>query len=122
MIDNQDLESYMSEEELLDDEDEADMSMLPQDVRPLLRVPVLGFFFFVPTVFFFLPLLQELVNMIEMLRTKLLAERRRNLTQEMEIRKEMGDAMIQQIMESEELHAYVSVSFFLLSVIGLTTR
>lgn len=50
--------------------------------------------------------------MIEMLRTKLLAERRRNLTQEMEIRKEMGDAMIQQIMESEELHAYVSVSFF----------
>lgn len=60
--------------------------------------------------------------MIEMLRTKLLAERRRNLTQEMEIRKEMGDAMIQQIMESEELHAYVSVSFFLLSVIGLTTR
>uniref|UniRef100_A0A3P8VZ47 Kinesin-like protein n=1 Tax=Cynoglossus semilaevis TaxID=244447 RepID=A0A3P8VZ47_CYNSE len=78
MIDNQDLESYMSEEELLDDEDEADMSMLPQD---------------------------ELVNMIEMLRTKLLAERRRNLTQEMEIRKEMGDAMIQQIMESEELHA-----------------
>lgn len=45
MIDNQDLESYMSEEELLDDEDEADMSMLPQDVRPLLRVPVLFCFF-----------------------------------------------------------------------------
>lgn len=53
MIDNQDLESYMSEEELLDDEDEADMSMLPQDVRPLLRVPVLGFFFFLYLQFFF---------------------------------------------------------------------
>lgn len=123
MIDNQDLESYMSEEELLDDEDEADMSMLPQDVRPLLRVPVCCFFFFHTYSFFFsTSFIQELVNMIEMLRTKLLAERRRNLTQEMEIRKEMGDAMIQQIMESEELHAYVSVSFFLLSVIGLTTR
>lgn len=52
MIDNQDLESYMSEEELLDDEDEADMSMLPQDVRPLLRVPVL-FCFFLTYSFFF---------------------------------------------------------------------
>ncbi|XP_071341857.1 kinesin-like protein KIF20A isoform X2 [Trachinotus anak] len=76
MIDNQALESYMSEDELLDEEDEADMSLLPQN---------------------------ELVYMIESLRTKLLAERRRNLVQEMEIRKEMGDAMIQQLMESEEL-------------------
>lgn len=41
--------------------------------------------------------------MIESLRTKLLAERRRNLVQEMEIRREMGDAMFQQLMESEEL-------------------
>lgn len=40
--------------------------------------------------------------MIESLRNKLLAERRRNLVQEMEIRKEMGDAMLQQLMESEE--------------------
>lgn len=40
--------------------------------------------------------------MIESLRTKLLSERRRNLVQEMEIRKEMGDAMLQQLMESEE--------------------
>ncbi|XP_068565617.1 kinesin-like protein KIF20A [Cebidichthys violaceus] len=70
------LESYLSEEELLDEEDEADMSLLPQD---------------------------DLVNIIESLRTKLLAERRRNLVQEMEIRKEMGDAMLQQLMESEEL-------------------
>lgn len=46
--------------------------------------------------------------MIESLRTKLLAERRKNLVQEMEIRKEMGDAMIQQLMESEELRTYVS--------------
>lgn len=41
--------------------------------------------------------------MIESLRAKLVAERRRNVVQEMEIRKEMGDAMIQQILESEEL-------------------
>ncbi|XP_039982649.1 kinesin-like protein KIF20A [Xiphias gladius] len=78
MSDNQDLESCLSEEELLDEEDEANMSLLPQN---------------------------ELVNMIESLRTKLLAERRRNLVQEMEIRKEMGDAMIQQLMESEELRS-----------------
>lgn len=44
--------------------------------------------------------------MIESLRTRLLAERRRNLVQEMEIRKEMGDAMLQQLMESEELRRY----------------
>nr|XP_046227962.1 kinesin-like protein KIF20A isoform X2 [Scatophagus argus] len=78
VIDSQALESYLSEEELLDEEDEADMSLLPQS---------------------------ELVNMIESLRTKLLAERRRNLVQEMEIRKEMGDAMLQQLMESEELRS-----------------
>ncbi|XP_061570039.1 kinesin-like protein KIF20A [Cololabis saira] len=76
VIDNQALESYLSEEELLDDENEADMSLLPQT---------------------------ELMNTIETLRTKLLAERRKNLVQEMEIRKEMGDAMLQQLMESEEL-------------------
>ena len=49
--------------------------------------------------------------MIEILRTKLLAERRKNLVQEMEIRKEMGDAMLQQLMESEELRVYVSLVF-----------
>ncbi|XP_060919894.1 kinesin-like protein KIF20A isoform X1 [Labrus mixtus] len=75
-IDSQALESYLSEDELLDEEDEADMSLLPQ---------------------------HEIVSMIENLRSKLLVERRRNLVQEMEIRKEMGDAMLQQIMESEEL-------------------
>ncbi|XP_076577626.1 kinesin-like protein KIF20A [Chaetodon auriga] len=78
LIDSQALESYLSEEELLDEEDEADMSLLPQS---------------------------EVLNMIESLRTKLLAERRRNLVQEMEIRKEMGDAMLQQLMESEELRS-----------------
>ncbi|KAM8731634.1 kinesin-like protein KIF20A isoform 2-T3 [Acanthopagrus schlegelii] len=77
-IDSQALESYLSEEELLDEEEEADMSLLPQN---------------------------ELMNVIESLRTKLLAERRKNLVQEMEIRKEMGDAMLQQIMESEELRS-----------------
>ncbi|XP_041817790.1 kinesin-like protein KIF20A [Chelmon rostratus] len=77
-IDSQALESYLSEEELLDEEDEADMSLLPQS---------------------------EVLNMIESLRTKLMAERRRNLVQEMEIRKEMGDAMLQQLMESEELRS-----------------
>uniref|UniRef100_A0A8C4HMR7 Kinesin-like protein n=1 Tax=Dicentrarchus labrax TaxID=13489 RepID=A0A8C4HMR7_DICLA len=78
VIDSQALESCLSEEELLDDEDEADMSLLPQN---------------------------EIVTMIETLRTKLLTERRRNLVQEMEIRKEMGDAMLQQLMESEELRS-----------------
>uniref|UniRef100_UPI003AAF75E7 kinesin-like protein KIF20A n=1 Tax=Centroberyx gerrardi TaxID=166262 RepID=UPI003AAF75E7 len=78
VIDSQALESYLSEEELLDEEDEADMSILPQ---------------------------KELVNVIESLRTKLLAERRKNLVQEIEIRKEMGDAMLQQLMESEELRS-----------------
>lgn len=48
--------------------------------------------------------------MIESLRSKLLAERRRNLVQEMEIRKEMGDAMFQQLMESEELRRSSSSS------------
>ncbi|XP_029955416.1 kinesin-like protein KIF20A [Salarias fasciatus] len=70
------LESCLSEEELLEEEDEADMSLLPQN---------------------------ELVNMIENLRSRLLAERKKNLVQEMEIRKEMGDAMLQQLMESEDL-------------------
>ncbi|XP_051796406.1 kinesin-like protein KIF20A [Acanthochromis polyacanthus] len=76
VIDSEALESFLSEEELLDDEDEADTSLLPQS---------------------------GLVNMIENLKTKLLVERRKNLVQEMEIRKEMGDAMLQQLMESEEL-------------------
>ncbi|XP_045077107.1 kinesin-like protein KIF20A isoform X2 [Coregonus clupeaformis] len=75
VIDDQALEHYLSEEELLD-EDEADMSILPQE---------------------------DLLNVIENLRTKLLAERRKNLVQEIDIRKEMGDAMLQQLMESEEL-------------------
>lgn len=51
--------------------------------------------------------------MIESLRTKLLAERRRNLVQEMEIRKEMGDAMLQQLMESEELRRYLPCIYVL---------
>ncbi|XP_030612665.1 kinesin-like protein KIF20A isoform X2 [Archocentrus centrarchus] len=76
VIDSEALESYLSEDELLDEEEEADMSLLPQS---------------------------ELLNIVENLRTKLLAERRRNLVQELEIRKEMGDAMLQQLMESEEL-------------------
>lgn len=36
VIDSQALESYLSEEELLDEEDEADMSLLPQNVQLLL--------------------------------------------------------------------------------------
>ncbi|KAK1885193.1 Kinesin-like protein KIF20A [Dissostichus eleginoides] len=73
VIDTQALESFLSEEELLDEEDEANMSLAMQN---------------------------ELANMIESLRTKLLAERKRNLVQEMEIRNEMGNAMLQQLMES----------------------
>ncbi|XP_034021331.1 kinesin-like protein KIF20A [Thalassophryne amazonica] len=64
-------------EELLD-EDEVDTSLLPPN---------------------------ELVNIIESLRAKLRAELRRNVVQEIEIRKEMGDAMLQQILESEELRS-----------------
>ncbi|KAJ8010116.1 hypothetical protein DPEC_G00071650 [Dallia pectoralis] len=75
VIDDQALQNYLSEEELLDDEDDNDMSILPQE---------------------------DLLNVIDNLRTKLLAERRKNLVQEIEIRKEMGDAMLQQLMESEE--------------------
>ncbi|XP_008436546.1 kinesin-like protein KIF20A [Poecilia reticulata] len=72
------LEGYPSEDELFEEEDEADMSLLPQNDK-------------------------DLLNIIENLRTKFLAERRKNLVQEMEIRKEMGDAMLQQLLESEEL-------------------
>lgn len=54
--------------------------------------------------------------MIESLRDKLLAERRRNLVQEMEIRKEMGDAMLQQLMESEELRRSLSLYIWGLSL------
>ncbi|XP_037549699.1 kinesin-like protein KIF20A [Nematolebias whitei] len=75
--DGKPLESYHSEEELLDEDDEADVSLLPHS---------------------------EFLNMIDILRTKLLAERRRNLVQEIEIRKEMGDAMLKQILKSEERH------------------
>lgn len=57
--------------------------------------------------------------MIESLRTKLLAERRRNLVQEMEIRKEMGDAMFQQLMESEELRRSFSSTSALTSLVLL---
>lgn len=38
-IDSQALECYLSEEELLDEEEEADMSLLPQNVQPLLNIP-----------------------------------------------------------------------------------
>lgn len=57
--------------------------------------------------------------MIECLRSKLLAERRRNLVQEMEIRKEMGDAMLEQLMESEELRRSVSSTSGFASVVFL---
>ncbi|XP_014911726.1 kinesin-like protein KIF20A isoform X1 [Poecilia latipinna] len=70
------LEGYPSEDELFEEEDDVDMSLLPQN---------------------------DLLNIIENLRTKFLAERKKNLVQEMEIRKEMGDAMLQQLLESEEL-------------------
>ncbi|XP_077410635.1 kinesin-like protein KIF20A [Vanacampus margaritifer] len=71
-------ETYLSDDDLLNEEeedDDADMTLLTQN---------------------------ELLDTIESLRTKLLAERRRNLEQEVEIRKEMGDAMLKQIVESEE--------------------
>ncbi|KAA0723870.1 Kinesin-like protein KIF20A [Triplophysa tibetana] len=78
VIDAQAVDEYLSEEELLDSDDEADMSIFPQE---------------------------ELVSLVESLRLKLLAERRKNLLQEIQIRNEMGDVMMQQIMEAEELHS-----------------
>uniref|UniRef100_A0A4W4DWH6 Kinesin-like protein n=1 Tax=Electrophorus electricus TaxID=8005 RepID=A0A4W4DWH6_ELEEL len=78
LIDTQAVDDYLSEDELLDGDEEADMSILPQE---------------------------ELLILVESLRTKLLAERKKNLLQEIQIRKEMGDAMLQQIMEIEELHS-----------------
>ncbi|XP_043960556.1 kinesin-like protein KIF20A [Gambusia affinis] len=73
---NDALEGHPSEDELFEEEDDLDMSLLPQ---------------------------HELLDIIENLRIKFLTERRKNLVQEMEIRKEMGDAMLQQLLESEEL-------------------
>ncbi|XP_060779344.1 kinesin-like protein KIF20A [Neoarius graeffei] len=78
VLDGQVVNDYLTEEELLDGGDEADVSILPQE---------------------------ELLNLVEGLRTKLLAERKKNLLQEIQIRREMGDAMMQQIMEIEELHS-----------------
>ncbi|XP_056599926.1 kinesin-like protein KIF20A [Triplophysa dalaica] len=78
VIDAKAVDEYLSEEELLDSDDEADMSIFPQE---------------------------ELVSLVESLRLKLLAERRKNLLQEIQIRNEMGDMMMQQIMEAEELHS-----------------
>ncbi|KAB5579511.1 hypothetical protein PHYPO_G00195880 [Pangasianodon hypophthalmus] len=78
VLDSQAVDGYLSEDELLDGDEEADMSILPQE---------------------------ELLNLVESLRAKLLAERKKNLLQEIQIRREMGDAMMQQIMEIEELHS-----------------
>ncbi|KAI5627989.1 kinesin-like protein KIF20A [Silurus asotus] len=78
VIDSQAVDDYLSEEELLDGDEEADMSILPQE---------------------------ELLNLVESLRAKLMTERKKNLLQEIQIRREMGDAMMQQIMEIEELHS-----------------
>ncbi|XP_063062646.1 kinesin-like protein KIF20A [Engraulis encrasicolus] len=78
VIDQQAVDEYLSEDELLDGDDEADMSILPQE---------------------------ELLGIIESLRSKLLAERKKNLVQEIQIRKEMGDAMLKELMECEEQHS-----------------
>ncbi|KAM9501256.1 kinesin-like protein KIF20A [Clarias gariepinus] len=78
VLDSQAVDAYLSEDELLDGDEDADMSILPQE---------------------------ELLNLVESLRAKLLAERKKNLLQEIQIRREMGDAMMQQIMEIEELHS-----------------
>ncbi|XP_017327725.1 kinesin-like protein KIF20A isoform X2 [Ictalurus punctatus] len=78
LLDSQAVDDYLSEDELFDGDEEADMSILPQE---------------------------ELLNLVESLRAKLLAERKKNLLQEIQIRKEMGDAMMQQSMEIEELHS-----------------
>lgn len=127
MINSHAVDNYVSDEELLDSEEEADMSILPQEVIHRCWSSVHGTFWQLQfvlhwtsatcsvTVFF----LQELFIMVESLRAKLLAERKKNLMQEIQIRKEMGDAMMQQIMEIEESHRcvkhdqYVSYHTFL---------
>lgn len=45
VIDSQALENYLSEEELLDEEDEADMSLLPQNVQLPLNNPMIFFLY-----------------------------------------------------------------------------
>ncbi|MGH0149666.1 UNVERIFIED_CONTAM: hypothetical protein FKN15_015785 [Acipenser sinensis] len=76
IVEEEAMDSLLLEEELLDEEDsEADMSILPQE---------------------------ELLNIIESLKEKLVEERRKNLKQEIEIRREMGNAMLEQLMENEE--------------------
>uniref|UniRef100_A0AAR2LA73 Kinesin-like protein n=1 Tax=Pygocentrus nattereri TaxID=42514 RepID=A0AAR2LA73_PYGNA len=77
-IDGQHMDDFISEDELLDGDEEADMSILPQE---------------------------DLLNLVESLRAKLFAERKKNLLQEIQIRREMGDAMQQEIMEIEECHS-----------------
>ncbi|KAL6490413.1 hypothetical protein MHYP_G00007580 [Metynnis hypsauchen] len=77
-IDGQAVDDFISEDELLDGDEEADMSILPQE---------------------------DLLNLVESLRAKLFAERKKNLLQEIQIRREMGDAMQQEIMEIEECHS-----------------
>ncbi|KAI4881028.1 hypothetical protein NFI96_021796 [Prochilodus magdalenae] len=79
VINSQAVDDYISEDELLDGDEEANVSILPQE---------------------------ELFNLLESLRAKLLAERKKNLLQEIQIRKEMGDAMMQQIMEIDEAHRH----------------
>lgn len=97
LADSRALERYLSEEELLDEEEEADVSLLPENVSQQPSVHAdLG----IRSGKSCLP--QELVDMIESLRDQLAAERKRNLVQEIAIRKEMGDAMLQQLMEGEE--------------------
>ncbi|KAM9827274.1 kinesin-like protein KIF20A [Neosynchiropus ocellatus] len=74
-IDSPAPDGCLSDEEPLNEDDEADVSSLPHN---------------------------QLVSMIESLQKKLQAERKRNLVQEMEIRKEMGDAMVEQYLKCEE--------------------
>ncbi|XP_041831100.1 kinesin-like protein KIF20A isoform X2 [Melanotaenia boesemani] len=76
LLRNSEIDNQVLESFLSAEEEEADITLLPQ---------------------------AELLSIVENLKTKLLAERRKNLVQEVEIRKEMGDAMLQQLMESEEL-------------------
>lgn len=48
-------------------------------------------------------MLQDLLKMTEILKDKLTAERQSKLLLEVQIRKEMAEAMFQQLMETEKL-------------------
>ncbi|XP_043921833.1 kinesin-like protein KIF20A [Protopterus annectens] len=69
-------ETYISDDDLLDSEDDVDTSILES---------------------------KDLLKIIDSLKEKLITERQNKLVLEAQIRNEMGEAMLQQLMETEEM-------------------